>query len=180
MERICGMRILSLILLSISFLSSKAQTHLPVSSMNFGQSFFYPGYNSFSDSNHLNQKWYFNKYIAISAGSFFYNGGGGTFLSAPVGLQVNHPLNNNLIAFAGISVAPSFFNLNSPYINPSYQNSYPGNFISNPYGFGLNSRVEMGLMYINDAKTFSISGSIGVDRSSFPVYPTEKTNTKKK
>jgi hypothetical protein len=173
------MRILLLILISISFLSSKAQTHLPVSNMNFGQSLLYPGYNSFSDSSHLNQKWYFSKYVAISAGSFFYNGGGGTFLSAPVGLQLNHPLNNNLIAFAGISAAPAFFNLNSTFANPLFYKSYPGSYMSNPYGFGLNSRVEMGLMYINDAKTFSISGSIGVERSSYPVYPTERTNTKK-
>jgi hypothetical protein len=164
------MRIILTILTLSAFLSTKAQSHLPVSSMNFSQSLFFPGYQFIGDSNQLNQKWYFSKYAAISTGAVFYNGGGGTFLSAPIGLQLNHPINNNLIAFAGISAAPTFFNYNSLYTDPAFNKSYPGNYMSNPYGFGMNSRVDIGLMYINDARTFSISGSIGVDRGTYPVY----------
>lgn len=162
-----------------SFLSSRAQTHLPVSSINFSQSLLFPGYHMIGDTNQLNQKWYFSKYAAVSAGAFFFNGAGGTFLSAPVGLQLNHPLNNNLIAFAGISAAPVFFNYNSLYTGPVFNKSYPGSYMANPYGFGLNSRVDIGLMYINDAKTFSISGSIGVERGTYPVYPSNRVITKK-
>ena len=173
------MRILLMILALFSFLSPKAQSHLPVSSMNFSQSLFFPGYQIIGDSNQFNQKWYFSKYAAISTGAVFYNGGGGTFLSAPVGLQLNHPLNNNLIAFAGISAAPTFFNYNSLYTDPVFNKSYPGGYMTNPYGFGLNSRVDIGLMYINDARTFSISGSIGVERGTYPVYPSNRVITKK-
>jgi hypothetical protein len=169
-----------MILALFSFLSPMAQTHLPVSSVNFSQSIFFPGYQPINDSNNLNQKWYFSKYAAISTGAVFYNGGGGTFLSVPFGLQLNHPINNNLIAFAGISAAPVFFNYNSLYTGPVFNKSYPGNYITNPYGFGFNSRVDIGLMYINDARTFSISGSIGVDRGTYPVYyPSNRVITKK-
>ena len=168
-----------MILALFSFLSPMAQTHLPVSSVNFSQSLFLPGYQMIGDSNQLNQKWYFSKYAAFSTGAFFYNGGGGTFLSAPVGLQVNHPINNNLIAFAGVSAAPTFFNYNSLYTNQVFNKSYPGSYMTNPYGFGLNSRVDIGLMYINDARTFSISGSIGVERGTYPVYyPSNRPVTK--
>jgi hypothetical protein len=31
--------------------------------------------------------------------------------------------------------------------------------------------ASLGLMYINDQKTFSISGSIGVERSSYQFMP---------
>ena len=168
-----------MILALFSCLSPKAQTHLPVGSMNFSQSLYFPGYQLTGDSNQLNKKWYFTKYAAISTGAVFYNGGGGTFISAPVGLQLNHPLNNNLIAFAGISAAPTFFNYNSLYTDPVFYKSYPGGYMTNPYGFGLNSRVDIGLMYINDARTFSISGSIGVERGTYPVYPSNRVITKK-
>jgi hypothetical protein len=174
------MRIIFLILALFTFLLPKAQTTLPVSSIDFSQSLFFPPYQTYGDSNQLNQKWYFTKYAAISTGAVFFNGGGGTFLSAPVGIQLNHPINKNLIAFAGISAAPTFFNYNSLYTDPAFNKSYPGTYMSNPYGFGMNSRVDIGLMYINDAKTFSISGTIGVDRGTYPAYyPSNRPITKK-
>jgi len=46
-------------------------------------------------------------------------------------------------------------------------------------GLGVYSRAELGLMYVNDAKTFSVSGSIGVQRSSYPVYPYPQANRTK-
>jgi hypothetical protein len=180
LSRNSGMRKILVILALISFLSPKAQTHLPVNSMSFSQSLLFPGYPIPGDSSQLNKKWFFTKYAAISTGAVFYNGGGGTFLSAPVGLQLNHPLNNNVIAFAGISAAPTFFNYNSLYTGPVFNKSYPGSYMANPYSFGINSRVDIGLMYINDARTFSISGSIGVERGTYPVYyPSNRVTTKK-
>lgn len=172
------MRKIWMILALFSFLSSKAQTHLPVSSINFSQPLYFPVYQ-IPDSNQLNKKWYFSKYAAISTGAVFYNGGGGTFFSAPVGLQLNHPINNNLIAFTGVSAAPVIFNYNILYTDPVFSKSYPGGFMANPYKLGFNSRVDVGLMYINDARTFSISGSIGVERGAYPVYPTNRVITKK-
>ncbi|HEY4935030.1 MAG TPA: hypothetical protein VII44_00540 [Puia sp.] len=176
------MRIILLILVSVTFLSPKAQNLLPVSNMNFTRWQPFPGYNTPGDSNHLNQKWYFSTYSGLSAGFVFYNGGSVNYLSAPVGVQLNHPLNNNLIAFAGISVAPTFFSFSHSFMDPAFNKSYPGSALSNPYAFGINPSLQMGLMYVNDAKTFSISGSIGVERSSYPiypVYPSNRTSTKK-
>ena len=48
---------------------------------------------------------------------------------------------------------------------------------STPGSVGLYSRAELGLQYINDERTFSISGSIGVERSSYPVLPYNNTRT---
>ena len=164
------MRILLAILASITFLSSKAQLYLPSSHLNYPLP---------SD-----QKWQFTTYTSLSVGYVFLGGrsalfpGGASYISAPVGLQLTHPLSQNVYAFAGVSAAPTFFNFNRLYTQP-INSSYPGSYLSRPYGAGLNSRVEMGLMYVNDAKTFSISGSVGVERGSYPVYPTNRTNTKR-
>jgi hypothetical protein len=174
------MRIIFCVLASMTFLSPKAQTLLPFSSLNYAQWQPFPSYNLLKDSSNLNQKWHFNTYSAISAGFGFFNGGGASFISAPVGLQLSRPLNNNLFAFAGISAAPTFYNFSSSFMNSGLNKSYPGGYLPNTYTFGLNSRVELGLMYINDARTFSISGSIGIERSDYPVYfPSNRTNTKK-
>src|ERR1700748_1133868 len=153
------MRNILVILASITFLSTKAQTHLPV----------------IPDS--TNQQWQLSKYAGLSIGTTFFTGrstllprgfapfpGGTTFISAPIGLQLSHPLNRNLYAFAGVSAAPVFFSFNRLYTQPITNSSYPGYNGSRPYNLGVNGRVEMGLMYVNDDHTFSISGSIGVER----------------
>ena len=163
-------------------MTTRAQTHIPTGSMGFSQWFPLGTYHPLGDTSNPNQKWFFTKYAAISAGYIFYNGGGGSVLSAPVGLQVTRELNNNLYAFAGVSVAPTFFSYNSSYYNSQVNKSYPGGYLPNTYSFGMNSRVEMGLMYVNDARTFSISGSIGIERSTnpyYPAYPPNRTNTRK-
>ncbi len=124
-----------------------------------------------SDSNSLKKKWSFNKYGSLSTGFSLFNGGSATFVSAPVGLQLNRRLNNNLFAFAGVMIAPTYMSFNRPLqgFDP-YKTGSLNNKINN---FGVYSRAEAGLMYINDERTFSISGSIGIDRSSYPglYYP---------
>jgi len=174
-----GMHIVLGMLASISYFSPKAQTHLPGNNMNFIQWTPFPNYHQISERNHLNQKWFFSKYAGVSTDVVFFNGGSTTVLSAPIGLQLNRQLNNHLFAFAGISAAPAFFSFSRSFTDPVFNKSYPGNNLSNPWGLGMNARVEMGLMYINDARTFSISGSIGIERSSYPVYTSDKVNTKK-
>jgi hypothetical protein len=179
------MRTILTILASIAFLSPKAQNYSPVGQLDFMQGRPLPGYTPFVDNTPFDQKWHFTKYAGLSAGTTFFSGGsaffpaGISFLSTPVGLQLSHPLNKNLYAFAGISATPVFFSFNRLYTDPSKNPSYPGYNFSKPYGLGLNSRVEMGLMYINDAKTFSISGSVGIDRNSYPVYQANRVNPKK-
>lgn len=161
------MRVLSAIFLSVFLLSAQAKAQLP-----------FPHYNQFTDSARSDQKWHLSKYAGLSAGYFSF-AGGVSFLSAPFGLLLSHPLNNNVHAFAGISAAPVFFNANRLYTEPVTNPSYPGYNFSKAYGAGLNARVEAGLMYINDAKTFSISGSFGVERGSYPVYSPAREPVKK-
>jgi hypothetical protein len=173
------MRIILFILASLSFLSPKAQVPLPIGSFNYAIWQPFPNYILPGGGVQLNQKWYFSQYAGISAGTSFFNGGSVTFLSVPVTFQLNHPLNNNLIAFAGISAGPSVYSFSRSFMDPVRNQSYPGGSWSNGYGFGMNTSVQMGLMYTNDAKTFSISGSIGVERGSYPVYPSNRMNTKK-
>jgi hypothetical protein len=172
------MRIIFAIVASISFLSPKAQTYLPVSQLNYTPGLFSPNNHQIVDSSHSGRKWHFSKFASLTAGYVFF-AGGTSFLSAPVGLQLSRPLNKNLYAFAGISAAPVFFSYNRLLTDPAFNPSYPGGNHSNAYGFGLYPSVEAGLMYINDAKTFSISGSIGVERGSYPVYPSNGVNPKK-
>jgi hypothetical protein len=160
------------------FLSSKAQMVMPTAGVGYSRWLPLPGNNFSGDSNQFNQKWYVSRYAGLSAGYSFFGGGGATYISTPVGLQLNHTLNNNLIAFAGISAAPTFFSFSHSFTDPTANKYFPGSYLPNTYSFGMNSRVEMGVMYINDAKTFSISGSIGVERSSYPIFPTNTLNRK--
>lgn len=113
------------------------------------------------------KKWFVSKYGGISTGFSFFKGGNATFVSAPVGLQLNRRLNNNLFAFAGVSAAPSYVNFNS-FMNTGFNKMNANNSFKSS-ALGIYSRAELGLQYINDEKTFSISGSIGVERSNFPM-----------
>jgi hypothetical protein len=56
-----------------------------------------------------------SKYTGISTSFSFFKGGNATIVSAPLGLQLNRRLNNNLFAFAGVSAAPSYVNFRSSY-----------------------------------------------------------------
>ncbi|NII29191.1 hypothetical protein HB364_29195 [Pseudoflavitalea sp. X16] len=125
-------------------------------------------FNQVADTNLLKKKWFITKYVGLSAGFVGFNGKSGTFLSAPVGLQVNRQLTNNVYAFAGVSVTPSFF----PYSNTFYQPGVDKNYgLMNANNFGAWSAAQMGLMYVNNERTFSISGSIGVGRRIYNGYP---------
>jgi len=97
-------------------------------------------------------------------------------VSAPIGLQINRRLTNNLFAFAGVSVAPTYFSTNSSFNNEGMYKMNPGFTQFSSKGFGMYSRVEGGLMYVNDERTFSISGSIGIESSSYPFYPSNRTS----
>ncbi|MBO9204336.1 MULTISPECIES: hypothetical protein [Niastella] len=155
----------------ISAVVVKAQAPLGFGSMN--QPFF-RHYGQVADSNTHQKKWFLSKYAGISAGYMFFNGGGGPYLSAPMGLQLNRQLNNNVYAFAGVSVAPAIFNFGSPFTQPGYKASP---FMNNNR-FGAYSSAYMGVMYVNDERTFSISGSIGVSNyyGHSPYYsPTAPT-----
>lgn len=157
----------------ISFLiitaSAKAQSIIPATLVDYN----YRG--SLLNDVHVNdsafkKKWFVSHYAGISTGFSFFKGGNATIVSAPVGLQLNRRLNNNLFAFAGVSLAPSYVNFNSSFLNSNSNfNKMNANSSFNSKSLGIYSRAELGLQYINDARTFSISGSIGVERSNFPM-----------
>ena len=134
---------------------------------------------SFRDSSHYIQqppkkKWFLTSYSNIGIGVNFFNGSTATVVSAPIGVQLNRQLNNNLFAFTGVSLAPTYLNFNRSFLSPGIKPS-AGNRFTSDY-FGLYSSVNMGLMYVNDARTFSISGSIGVERGNYPILPYPPAN----
>ena len=105
----------------------------------------------------------------MSTSFIFYRGNNAIIFSSPVGLQLNRRLNNNLYAFAGVSAAPAYINFNNAFLNTDINKTNSNNF-SKANNFGMYSRAEIGLMYVNDAKTFSISGSIGIEKTNYPSY----------
>ena len=156
------MRTILTLLLSIAFLATKAQPHL-----------FVP--TTLNDSSRFSSKWQLRPYASMTAGYIFINGGI-SYLSPSVGLGLFHPLNKNVTAFAAVSAAPTIFSVNRLYTMPAMN---PANGFSRPYNLGVNAGIQGGLMYTNDAGTFSISGSVGVERGSYPVYPVNRPNTKR-
>ncbi len=147
------MRILIVIIALTSSLLLRAQSFKPVS----GDSSYLPHMQS--------RKWLVTSYSNIGIGLSFFNGTTATAVSAPVGLQLNRRLNDNLYAFTGIWLAPTYINFNRSFLSPAIK-SYSG--LKSDY-VGVNPSVNLGLMYVNDARTFSVSGSIGVQRSSYPM-----------
>ena len=169
------MRTILVLFVLIFSVALKAQTSLPLSFMDYTQR------QTFSNNIHVNditgnKKWSLSKYSGISTSFSFFRGGNATVIAAPLGLQINRRLNNNLYAFAGVSVAPAYINFNNSFLIANGNKTGINNARFNSNGFGIYSRAEMGLMYINDQKTFSISGSIGIERSSYPAFPYNQMN----
>lgn len=157
----------------ICFAKVNAQT---ISTADYLQNNSFVNKNYFVDST-PNKKWFVSTYSSISTGYNFFNGGRGFFISAPIGLQLNRKLTNNLYAFAGVSEAPAYMNFNHSFMSADVNKMYPNSNFIRTNNLGIYSRAEMGLMYINDAKTFSISGSIGIERSSNPLFINQQVNT---
>lgn len=153
------------------FISVKAQTPFMLNGINHTPIGAYDQNKSISDTNIVEKKWSLYKYGGFSASSVFFNGGNATVFSAPIGLQLNRRINNNLYAFAGIAAIPSYVNFNRSFINSDINKNNAGINRYSTNSFGMFSKFEAGLMYVNEAKTFTISGSIGVYESSFPGYP---------
>jgi hypothetical protein len=171
------MRIIFTLFVLIFATSLKAQI-VPLSFMDYTQRAAYANHHQFKDSI-ANKKWFLTSYSGISTSFVFYKGGNATLLSAPLGLQLNKRLNNNLYAFAGVSAAPAYINFNNAFLSANINKANPNNSFIKGNNFGIYSRADLGLTYVNDAKTFSISGSIGVERSSYPLFQYNQINTTK-
>jgi hypothetical protein len=169
------MRVLSVLLVLFFSTALKAQYLAPFNYIAYTQRPMYLDNIHLNDST-SNKKWFVTKYAGVSTSFSFFNGGNATIVSAPIGLQLNRRLNNNLYAFAGVSVAPAYMSFNQKFlttnVNKGVQNSF---FRSN--GVGMYTAAEMGLMYVNDARTFSISGSVSIERSSYPGMPYNQART---
>ena len=164
------MRLLFLLLVLMLTASVKAQTALPGGYISHLQQQSMAGNNRFTDSL-PEKKWFISKSIGITTSFSFFNGGSASVLAVPLRLQLNRKLNKNLYAFAGVMVAPAYVNFNRSFLTSntnkfSQQNGLFGSNRPNIY-----SRAEIGLMYVNDQKTFSISGSISVEKSNYPMVP---------
>jgi hypothetical protein len=169
------MRVVILSIVLIVSAAAKAQTGLSSGFMNFIRPSAFTG-NSHLIASSPNKKWFVTSYSGLSAGYSFFNGGNATYIAAPVGLQLNRKLNENLYAFAGVSAAPVYMNFNHSFLSSDITKGYPANGFYKANNLSGYARAELGLMYVNDAKTFSISGSIGVERSSYPILPYPQVN----
>jgi len=166
---------LSLIIL-ISSVAVNAQIHLPAGFTDYSQQMTV-GDNPYSFGGATNKKWFFTTYSGIQTGLTFFNGGSATYLAAPLGLQLNRRLNKNYYAFAGISAAPAYINFNRSYLFSEGRYADQKNGLFNSGSLGAYSGVSLGLMYVNDAKTFSISGSFSVQNDSYPLFlPNQQMN----
>ena len=148
------------ILIVIAFVFSVAavQAHTPLTS------------HLLNDSNALQKKWSVSMYSGVMAGTA-WNSGRTSFLAPAIGLQLNRRLNNNLYAFAAVSTGPPFFYSGQAYTHLDYHNNFMTTPAFNSNQWGINTGIQAGLMYVNDAKTFSISGSIGVSNGTYPFRP---------
>jgi hypothetical protein len=117
------------------------------------------------------RKWFVSKYIGMSTSIGFFNGGNATVFAVPVGIQLNRKLSNNWYAFAGVSAAPAYVNFNRSFLSASNNKFSTNSSFLQSNKLNLYSRAELGLMYVNDQKTFSISGSIGIEKSTYPLLP---------
>jgi hypothetical protein len=160
-----------LIILILHFATAvKSQTTLPVSNMYHLQQRSFAGNILLKDSIPA-KKWFVSKYFGISTSFGVFNGSTATVLSVPVGLQLNYRLSNNWYAFAGVAMAPAYINFNQSFLNTNSTKSFQQHNYIQSNRFDMYSKAELGLMYINDQKTFSVSASIGIEKSSYPIVP---------
>lgn len=92
-------------------------------------------------------------------------------LFIPAGVQLNRYLAPNWSAFTSLFAVPAGYSSFGGMFTGSANHMMPmgmsrGINIFQPY-----MRADVGLRYVNDAKTFSISGSFGIERSAYPMLP---------
>ncbi|MEO6288870.1 MAG: hypothetical protein ABIO76_03050, partial [Ginsengibacter sp.] len=80
---------------------------------------------------------------------------------------------------AGITVAPMYLNFNRAFLTTDLNKVNTFNSFHQPGNFSMYSAATLGLMYINNEKTFSVSGSISIERNNYPLYYNNRSNTTK-
>ena len=167
------MRIIVLLALIIFTSTLKAQTFVGGHFIpnNYRSGF---AYNSHPTDSSSQKKWFLTRYSALSTSYSFFKGGQAMIVAAPIGLQINSRLTNNLYAFANATIAPAYTNFNRSFMD--FNKASRNNGLYKSSRMDVYSSANLGLQYVNDEKTFSISGSIGVERSSYPSLPYYKPN----
>lgn len=173
------MRTLLAIVISITLLSTgaSAQSHLPVPTLGYGFTPWQP--LPMPGAPLTGAKWQLRPTAGLSAGYIFFNHGGASYLTAPLSLTLYHPLTPNVTVFGGVVAAPTVFSVSSLYAPSPFNQPFSGSDFTR--GMGINAGIQGGLMYTNDAHTFSISGSVILERGSYPAYssPRQTDNTKR-
>ena len=90
------MRIFLFINMLICFAAANAQTVSPFGAVDYSQSAGYVNNMHSRDSVPMH-KWFFSAYRGMSTGISFFRGGSATFITAPIGLQLNRRLSNNFM-----------------------------------------------------------------------------------
>ncbi len=157
-------------------ITAKAQVMMPAGIAGYAPGTVSGNTINLSPDSIAKKKWAFNRYNALSSSFIFSKGGSATVISAPIGLQVTRLLTKNLYAFVNVSVAPSYVSFNSSFINTGFNKLNSVNQFPQQNSLGMYTAASMGLTYINDAKTFSISGSINIEKSSNPFLPLSPVN----
>src|SRR6476660_7129096 len=133
------MRAAIVLVLFIVSITSKAQTSFPGSFLEYTQRQAFVNKSHLNDSA-VNKKWFLSKYGGISTSFSFFRGGNATMVSVPVGLQLNRRLNNNLYAFAGVSVAPAYVNFNHTFLSTDINKTWQKNTSLQSNNFNIYSR----------------------------------------
>ncbi len=169
------MRITVLLTLIVFTTALKAQTLFPGNILpnSYGPGFVYNAHHADSGNQ---KKWFLSRYSALSASYSFFKGGHASVVAAPVGLQLNRRLTNNLYAFANATVAPAYITYSRNFMTSDFAKTPLSTRPFQSSNLGMYSSASLGLQYINDEKTFSVSGSISVERSRYPLLPYYRTN----
>ncbi len=164
------MRTIHFVLLLLIFSApAKAQISSQRNTITILQSPLSAGSNE--QINDAGKKWFVSKYMGFYNSVHFFNDGNAIFLGTSVGLQVNRKLNNNWYAFTSISTTPAFIGFNHSFMLANTNKFMQANSLFSPSNFNMNPRAELGLMFINDQKTFSISGSISIEKTNYFNMP---------
>ena len=171
MAYICCMRWLFVIVVLVIGSTAHAQTVLPPTFAAYTGMSSFAGAFPRTDSSGR-KPWSFSRFSAVSTSFSMFNGGTATTVAVPVGFQLNRRLTDNLYAFANIAAAPAYTSFNRAFIaaDPTKTNPY-GMYRAN--GMAMYTSATLGLMYVSDDRSFSISGGISVQRNNLPVpyYP---------
>jgi hypothetical protein len=116
----------------------------------------------------VNPKWFVSRYSGLSASFISFRGGSAMMYSAPMGIQLNRTINNNLYAFAGVEIAPGYINFNQRFVQNDFtKNGFSNSFMQgNNNQFSLNPAAFVGLGYTNDERTFQIQARVNVSQGN--------------